>query len=176
MNKITITLIALLLIPIVFSLNEDDYLSCGGWNELEIDCFSNAELSFLGKLAVAPSVAEVPISVGAERTDCHTLADQFKTCYFVNEDIQCEEGCPENYFCDKNYRCEPGKLVVEKEVTTILETANENKKLLITLGLVGAIIGLGIIAEEEFRKKNKLKKELKENQKKLPKVEKSKKE
>jgi len=185
MDKITIIIIALiLLLPFVYSLNEENYLSCGIYEELEIDCFDNAELSFLGKLAEEPSVSEEPAPPLSQGTNCDALSDANKRCYYLNaSEGTCVLGCPPNNYCDETYRCQKEKIITKIIKETLLETTKEKTKVIIAIGLVILVIGVAFISEEEHRKKKLLlagkkeeEEERKKNQKKLPKVEKSEKE
>jgi len=184
MDKITVNIIALiLLLPFVYSFDQETVQICGGDQSTIIFCIGDDQLSHLGYLAEEPSVSEEPAPPLLQGTNCDALSDANKRCYYLNaSEGTCILGCPEGYYCGDDYRCQEGKLVTKEIVTTILEKTSENKKVIITIVLVVSVIIVGIVAEEEHRKKKLLlagkkeEEERKENQKKLPKVEKSKKE
>ena len=168
MDKITIIIIALiLLLPLVLA---NDY----GKNKYGCGLYG------IGCKVEEQAEITSPLLQG---TNCDALSDANQRCYYLNaSEGTCVLGCPEGYYCGDDYRCEEGKLVTKEIVSTILETTKENTKVIIAIGLVVSVVIVGIVAEEEHRKKKLLlagkkeEEERKENQKKLPKVKKSKEE
>jgi len=183
MDKITITIITfILIIPLINAFDSESIQVCGGDESTIIFCLGNDQLSHLGKLAEAPSEGEAVGAPLSQGTNCDALSDANQRCYYLNaSEGTCVLGCPPNNYCDKNYRCQEGKIITKIIKESLLETSKENKKLIIVILLGLLVVGCGVISEEEIRRRKTKKKliagkkeeeELKKNQKKLPKVEK----
>lgn len=145
-------MISLLLIPLIYSFEQESIQVCCGDTETIVGCISEKELSHLGYLAVVKEtevVGSTPLGGG---TDCDYLADRDKKCYYRdNLTGGCINGCLTNYDCNAIFRCEKEKIITEEKVTTILETTNYK---MIIMGLVFvSLILIGVVTEEEIRKR-----------------------
>jgi len=129
MDKITVNIIALiLLLPFVYSFDQETVQICGGDQSTIIFCIGDDQLSHLGYLAEEPSVSEEPAPPLSQGTNCDALSDANKRCYYLNaSEGTCVLGCPPNNYCDKNYRCQEGKIITKIIKESLLETSKEIK-------------------------------------------------
>lgn len=112
--------------PLLSSLtNSTTYLINLTVCDSSANCRSDTTFNFT--TAANPAIIVTPVSGGGGGVTgggggCDILALENQKCYFVNDKIECQEGCPQGYYCDTiNFKC-----MIESVSEQIISTCNKD--------------------------------------------------
>ena len=93
-----------------------------GWLYYANDSAGNMQIGnivnyFVNILPTGLSLGEGSSVIGGRGGGCNIYADQYKTCYYIDENIECALGCQNGYACNELYRCVAETTITSKKLS-----------------------------------------------------------